>query len=567
MSRLVMAALTAIAAALGAGYALLVPFGEKPDEPSHFARLVYEARYGRVPGISGYAVFPTIVPYEAVQPPVYYWIASRLLASMRPVTWSVAAAPYVGCVERSRRFVVEGSGELPPQVAALRFLGLACVLTSGLLVSSGATRLGVTPLQASLSGALALCTPQVLFVSTGVSNDGLAGMVGALILWLTIMAGTTGSAPAAVAAGAATALGVGVKLTLAPYGPGSVLFLALGRGRPLRAVGAFLLGVAAVGIGGMALVHTSSPADVRPLVQRLGLHVADVTRKDYLASVRDMFATYWARFGWMDLRAPTVVQALWVLLLGTATLGWMARPPSPARTWGGPWAMLGAAIAGWMLTLKSSHQVQGRFFLPLAPVISLLLGTGVGAITKPVVFSAVVLATVGANALCLTQLRERYRPAAWPTDMVIDAHQCSSDRVVLETLSGGATIGQTFLAVHPGLTAIDVVFEGKTLASDSVLMEIADVATQRVLRTASRRVDERSLGGYTRFTFPPIMKSRYRLLMFTLWMAAPDSGGSLSVRFRLGDPYLDGVRLVDGQVRDGDLQFVAWALKTGEAPE
>jgi len=549
----------------GLGYALMVPFGEKPDEPSHMARIVYEARYGRAPMVSDALVFPNIVTYEAVQPPVYYWLAARLVRLLPDVAWSITPTRFVGCVEKSRRFALDGSDDPPFHATVLRIMGFGCAAASGVLVFSAAGTLGATPSHALLAATLCLFTPQVLFVSTGVNNDGLALLAGSLVLWLAIRAGVRGSLLCALAAGGASMLAAGVKLNTLPYLLGAPLLIAGARPpRLARAVGLFAVGVLIMAAPSILLHQSQDGVDQRGLLQRVTLPAASVASKDYLGFLPGLFTTYWARFGWMDMEPLGSVRAVWLVILAVATSGWILRTQATARRWMPLWLVLAAAVIGWMCTLGSSHQVQGRFLFPFAGVVGLLLARGIGSLPLPAVPPLVATAAMCANVISLLQLHAAYRPAQWPADMVIDAHQCYADRIVLETLSSGVEVGQTFMSTQPAIRAVDVVFTGTGLAADTVRMVITDEATGHVFREAFVCASEIRPEHYTRFKFEPIMKSANRLLRFSVAMTEADTEGTLSLRFALGDPYLEGVCLVAGEARDGDLKFVAWADKARE---
>lgn len=555
--------LVAAALGLGVGYAMVVPFGEKPDEPSHMARIVYEARFGRTPPVASAPVFPNVVTYEAVQPPFYYWLATWVVRRLPDIEWSISPARFVGCVERSRRFTLDAPSDPPLHATLLRLLGLACAMGSGVLVFLTARMLGGTQSQVILATGLSLLTPQVLFIASSVTNDTLALVMGSLVLALAVHAGAAGGVWAC-AAGALAVLGFGVKLNLAPYLAGAPLLMVAARPRrPGRALGMFVVGVAAVAAPGVLLHRWHAWVDQRGFIGRIAV-LPDTLSKDYLSAIPDLFSSYWARFGWMDIEPATAVKIVWLVILVLATLGWMARSHAAGRQWLSLWPMLIAAVLGWMLTLSSSHQVQGRFLFPFAGVISLLVARGIGVLPLPGLGVVIPIALVGSNVVSLCQLHGDYRPAEWPDELLMDAHQCSADRIVLETLSHGAEVGQTFHCTHPGLRAVDLVFEGRTVAASDIVMTLRDEASSRVLRDVtvpSKLVVPRR---YHRFYFAPVMKSGNRLLRFTVRLAEQDPEGTLSLWFALGDTYLDGALHVAGVPREGDLRFVTWADKAQE---
>lgn len=557
----------ASAVVMGAWYAVIVPFGEKPDEPSHMARIVYEARFGRTPDPGSAPIFPNVVVYEAVQPPAYYWLAVQLLRRLPPLSWTVTPADYYGCVERSRHFVVSGLRDPPEQALTLRLLGLVWVAVSGVLVFGAAGLLGAPPGQAVLASALTVLTPQVLFVSTGVTNDAMALAAGSLVLWIAIRAGSTGSPLEAVAAGILAVMAVGVKLNTAPYlAAAPLLLIGGGPRRTARSLALFLLGVLAVAVPGILTLQAHG-GGLRAVLLRMNAPVAQVARPDYLAFIQGMFTSYWARFGWMDIAPPGVVGILWIILLVLATTGWAIRSQGHGQRWTILWPVLGIAIAGWMLTLRSSNQIQGRFLFPFAGVVGLLLARGIGLLSARVLTPLALAGVLAGNALSLASLRERYQSPVWPADLAIDTHQCRDDRTVEESLSEGTVLGQTFVGTQPGLAAIDVVFTGMAGRAGTVCMELTDAATGYVYRTVPLACAQIRPLRHTRFRFEPVMESGNRLLCMSIRADGADPRGSLSLRFAAGDRYLEGTRLVAGLPREGDLTFVAWVERTREVKE
>jgi hypothetical protein len=225
--------------------------------------------------------------------------------------------------------------------------------------------------------------------------------------------------------------------------------------------------------------------------------------------------------------------------------------------------MFTTVLCGWAFTLGSTNQIQGRFFFPYSGIIALILSSGiVGLAGSRKALASISLCLILANSMCLWQLWKRYQPTDDQGDLVLDAHQCSSDRVVLKTLSDGWEHGQSLWCKYPNLVAIDVMFAGKGRGDALIEMEVADVASGHVFRTANHRVKDIKPDGRTRFSFEPIGKSERRRLMIRFRLSSPTSEGDFSLRYALGNPYLDGVRYLNRVPCDGDLRFAAWCRAT-----
>jgi hypothetical protein len=102
------------------------------------------------------------------------------------------------------------------------------------------------------------------------------------------------------------------------------------------------------------------------------------------------------------------------------------------------------------------------------------------------------------------------------------------------------------------------VFEGKHRGEGFVEMTLIDENTERLFRSSHMRIDSVSTGEYTRFIFQPVMKSKQMVLSFRFHLTDYTGTGDLSLRYALGDLFLEGTRLEDGYEREGDIRFVTW---------
>lgn len=560
-SRLLLAVLLLAGILLGLAFCLVVPVGEKPDEPSHLARVLHLARYGEEPHVYGDEFFPGVVTYEAVQPFVYYRITALVAKAFPDISWTVRPSPLFGCMEGSRHFILEGShrGDPPILVVVIRLLGLLALLLSSLLVYFCGLYLFGDARLALLVLTLHFLIPQILFISTSVSNDGAAILAGGLVMAAAVFVRSSRPFWTAAISGAIAAIMISVKVNLAAYLVTVPVMLVMWRpNKSRRVLSGYLLGVLIVVAAGLLFTGSLAGQELSSWRMRIGSQAAQLVRKDYLAFLSSLLSSYWAQFGWMDIDVAWGVRALWVAILALATIGWSTgtyRAPVPIWPL---WIPVVAVVLGWMMTLGSTSQLQGRFLFPYAGPIAILIVRGLAGLRVSRWWVALPLLCGAADVACIMQLQHTYGLSSLPERGEMDAHQCYADRVVLYSLSSGAELGQSFFCRRAGLCAIDVMFEGAQKSGGVVYLEVVQKESGKVFRTAQLPLSSLVKHGYTRFQFAPIAKSAHRGLSFRIRLEKPDSSGDLSLRFALGNPYLEGVRLEDGEPRGGDMRFVIW---------
>ena len=112
--------------ALATAYALVLPLGHAPDEPAHFAYVLFIAEHGRLPNF-----YADQVGYESYQAPLYYTLsaavcklamvaAQSLGAALRPQFQSICLTPPTrGALPRDRQAPVGTPRSVPPDVRRL----------------------------------------------------------------------------------------------------------------------------------------------------------------------------------------------------------------------------------------------------------------------------------------------------------------------------------------------------------------------------------------------------------------------------------------------------------------
>lgn len=390
-------------------YSRLTPPFEGPDEPEHFAYVVWLAE-GRGFPPQGAAAWDTAVRQEAGQPPLYYVIASlpaRIAgtaaptADFRPNPHFPSSAP--GSVPDNKNIAVHYSADGDQLSGGWLALSLArwVSLLAGMLLVAGVYGLAgeLFPQQrglALLTALFAALTPQVLFISGVVSNDMLVAALSTLALWALVRLVQRGPT-----AGRSAWLGIWLGLAaltktsaLALAVPVTVVLLGMIATRrwSLRQVlltGGITLGVFLLVAGwwyGRSWLLYGSPLgldthDYAPWADRGVRGTAD-----FLLQWEEVFNSYWAAFGWGNIKFnPWIYWLLIGLALvavaGLARLAWRAWRQGRLS---GPRVILflalalyatavALALASWMQRVRAPH---GRLLFPALAAITILLAIG-----------------------------------------------------------------------------------------------------------------------------------------------------------------------------------------------
>src|SRR5690242_12800027 len=237
--RLAVGALLVLYLATAIGFALATPYGEAPDEQSHFRYVEYLVRYGSLPPIEarGYT-------NEAEQPPLYYALGA-LLAQAGLLLGAPRDAASGGLTPRlPQNPQLNIPGAVPYTVVqhppgqrwpfwpyALRGLSILLGLGSVLLTYRIARTLLPPPAPgaaALVATAFAALIPQADFIRASVSNGNLTDLLGAWITLLLVQHIMQQYRTRRVLwLGVAGGLALLTKLTLAPFGLLIGLVLAL----------------------------------------------------------------------------------------------------------------------------------------------------------------------------------------------------------------------------------------------------------------------------------------------------------------------------------------------------
>jgi hypothetical protein len=313
-------------------YNRLVPLGEGPDEPGHFRYVLFLAREGRLP-VQHADPSRSDVPGEGHQPPLAYLLA------VPAVAWLPADALHIEQTANPQ-FLWRGGQEAAAFVRASReYWPWRGVVLGWHLARSVSMLLGAVTLAciwgaahtffahrfsarwaaggALLTAALVACNPQFLFTSALVTNDMLLATLSAALFWLCLAAtgSTTGGPRAplrfALLAGALAGLALLTKqsaLLLFPLlawflwraADGSVrqavLLFGVSGGTVALVAGwwfgrNWLLYGDPLGLAAFQATYATQPFEWRSFAA-------------WGSALAQLFASFWARFGWLSLRPP-----------------------------------------------------------------------------------------------------------------------------------------------------------------------------------------------------------------------------------------------------------------------
>lgn len=399
---------------LGLIYARLIPPFEGPDEAQHFAYVVWLAEGKGLPP-RGPASWETPLQQESGQPPLYYALASilaRLAGTGDPAAVyhenPYFTAPFPRAVfDNDNRALHYGNEEQPLRGGRLSFYlarGLSLVFGMILILSVYHTALRLFPAMPSIAlGAACVVafSPQVIYLSSVVSNDIPAAALSALSLWFftCLIAGSQGpragllAFTTGVALGVAGLMKVSPLLLLLPMSIGIVwlwlsgrrsgqqaliLFGFTGLGVVLTAGWWFVVGWLRDGSAAGLTPHDGAPWAITDAGAQLP-HMAE--------RWREVGRSFIIALGWGTIRPPAWVYTIALLFAALALAGWLVilsrwrrgtdRPTAETVVTLGVLALsvvvLAVFLELWMRRVTATH---GRLLFPAITGIAILLVLG-----------------------------------------------------------------------------------------------------------------------------------------------------------------------------------------------
>ncbi|RRR70115.1 MAG: hypothetical protein EI684_13820, partial [Candidatus Viridilinea halotolerans] len=334
--------------ALHALYNWATPLGEGPDEPGHLAYVLFVAFEQRLP-LQRPPPATSDVPGEGHQPPLAYLLAAPLVAWLPPderdiylhpnpdFVWAGGAEP--GAFVRASRELWPWHG-LPLAWHVVRAVsGLAGAATVALTFLAARRLAPHDPRLATLAALLVALHPQFLFTSALVSNDALLAALGAALLWHSL---AQPQAPErwALLAGMLFGLALLTKQSALLLGP--LLLVATWRisgGAWRQALRLSLRWmVVTLLVAGWWYARNlwlyGDPFGLNLFQQKFTTQAfAWGDAAAWQSALRQLFGSYWARFGWMNIHPPAWMLWGYALLCGVAFAGWLRRDAqdAPAR--------------------------------------------------------------------------------------------------------------------------------------------------------------------------------------------------------------------------------------------
>jgi hypothetical protein len=426
--------------ALAVGYGLVNPLFEAPDEHFHFFTARYIARERALPALAPGEDYDPLLSQEAAQPPLYYALSALLIAEINTddapeeiwlnprVQLGDASAP-----TNTNQFVHTNAEGWPwhGYVLAAHVLRLfsAFLGLGTLLCLYGSARLiwPNRPGPALLATALVAFLPQFNFHHGAITNDVLiiflasATIFQLLRLWhgalsrrrLLLLGATIGLAILTKAAG----------ILLLAHACGVLLILAWRKGEVRQGLRAALLvaGAALLMSGWLLWRNWSLYGDFTAANQfvRVAGGEQPIGLGEALGQLWAVRASFFAIFGWFNVRGPDWMYAVWEMLVLAALvgLGWTAwrdralLADSGARwraVWLAGWPLL--VLAGMILFMMRTPAAQGRLLFPALIPLAVGLAHGLWQWPRPLPALAPALALVTSLYGLLGVIPAAYEP-------------------------------------------------------------------------------------------------------------------------------------------------------------
>ncbi len=411
---------------LGIAYSVVTPLGEAPDEVDHVRYLQLLARTENLPVMQPEAA--DNLTMEANQPPLYYLLGAgvwRLFVHEAGATDELLSFEFAPCfpldpaVPGRKQFYLHTAAEAFPYSG--EFAAFHAVRLLSLAMGAGAVwlayRIGrqLAPRDgrvALLAAALLAFNPQFLFITASVNNDNLTVLLGAGIVFLASSLARQVTNRRIVFLGAVLGLGALTKLSLFALWPAAFLGLLIGcgagRGTWRVTLRRFIPGAAVLALMPLLIAGwwywRSQQLYGDPLTWAVHLQakydsiarLTPFTSSDLGEFITTHLLTYWATFGWLNIRLPAAVYWLLAAMLLAALAGvallvsdWIrsrrGAPPEVSSSLAFDPVVMAlncVAVLGVYLSLLRYVQVinwsgyQGRLAYAVAASVAVLLAVG-----------------------------------------------------------------------------------------------------------------------------------------------------------------------------------------------
>ncbi len=421
-------------------YSVVNPLFEAPDEHWHYFTAQYIADTGKLPSVEG--EYDEWLSQEAAQPPLYYLFGAILIAPidasgakekiwLNPYAW-IGNAAALANVNRMVHTPVEAWPWHGFALAAHLLRGMSILFGLGTLLcvyASGRLLWPSDPQKSYLAVALTGFLPQFDFIHSAISNDSLiiflcsAAIWQLLRLWLNQVSWQRLLILSVTIGLAALTKNAGILLLL--YAIGFLLFLAI-RDNHYRLIWqtAVLVVLPVFLIAGWLWWRNwNLYSDFTAANQFIRIAGGDrrYTLLQVLGETRGLWTSFFAIFGWFNVRAPEWVYWIWnglvvVAFIGLLTWVWANRHQIfNCGIWHGLLKKRGFLVillgiwpifvyTGLLQFMLRTEAAQGRLLFPA--LLPLMLGLAYG-LTRfrwtavPWVASLLALATTIYSLFCV----------------------------------------------------------------------------------------------------------------------------------------------------------------------
>jgi hypothetical protein len=569
---LAVSALVAVFAVVGAAYVMVVPLWESPDEPSTVSTALTVATARWVPTPDNPPLFPGVTLNAKLHPPLYFGLMGLVFAAIPDLQPEVLGNPFGGISAEVARY--QHAGGIPADrfrgAGSLRMVrGISLALGVATLIVVWRTARLLAPgslLVPFLGTAVFGLTPTFLFTHAAIDPLPLAILLASLTIhhmFRLYLRGTVDAASMRIL-GVLLMAGIAVRASLAFLYLPAALLVWREKGRRATLVGQ-IIGPALLG---MAWMFVLSPAPSLLAYRHLGAQLLKFSSSVFsLAGFRTLILhtknSFWARFGWADVYAPSWLIDVFDVLSLIIAAGWIGILARRTRIPGIGLAALTVAVgvAGYVKANLAQFDPQGRYLGVLIAAYAPLGGLGLAVavrvlrarLGRTVAVGLVLAALIGVNVYSLAgTLAPAYAARLYP-NLGVDAYQDQG-----ELVWGGAGAGQSFIARRPGLTRVEFYFTPARHSPQRILefrlMESPLIPEPlAVARVPYPPPGQRPQVG---FTFLPQQDSENR--SYFVRVATVPEGDPVSTWYTLEDRYIGGSRYADNTPAPGDMRFTTY---------
>lgn len=428
---------------LATGFSIINPLFEAPDEHWHYFTAQYIADSGELPYVA--EDIDTWMGQEAAQPPLYYFLGAQLIRLvdttgardqvwLNPFAW-IGDASALANINQAVHASIEDWPWHGYALAAHLLRGMSILFGLGTLLAiygSGRLLWPDAPAKAVLATSLAAFLPQFLFIHSSVSNDSLITFLSSAALWQLLRMWQGGESRHRLLLLGATiglaALSKSAGILLLAYAVGVLILMSIRDQRPklLAQTAALVILPVILTAGWLWWRNWQLYGDFTAANQFVKVFGGDreYTLLQILGESNGLWLSFFAIFGWFNVRAPEWIYLVWNLLflISAAGIGWsiyqqrtelkpkehLFRLDSLISLLSKAWAPAGL-LAVWLLVvyaglvtfMMKTYAAQGRLLFPAILPIMLGLAYGLGRIRWRGIYIAAASAAFATAAYCL----------------------------------------------------------------------------------------------------------------------------------------------------------------------